>query len=57
MEFVSAAKELKEINWTKLKSIIYFASSSGGMQAGLTLGKEIYQLDSELIPISIDKEN
>lgn len=58
MGFVSAAKELKEqLIEQKLKiDYIFFASSSGGMQAGLTLGKEIYQLDSELIPISIDKE-
>jgi len=58
MGFVDAAKELKEqLMEQKLKiDYIFFASSSGGMQAGLTLGKEIYQLDSELIPISIDKE-
>lgn len=58
MGFVSAAKELKEqLIEQKLKiDYIFFASSSGGMQAGLTLGKEMYQLDSELIPISIDKE-
>jgi D-cysteine desulfhydrase len=56
--FVNAAKELKEqvIEQNIKIDYIFFASSSGGMQAGLTLGKEIYQLDSELIPISIDKD-
>lgn len=58
MGFVNAVKELKEqLIEQKLKiDYIFFASSSGGMQAGLTLGKEIYQLNSELIPISIDKD-
>ncbi|MDO6437329.1 D-cysteine desulfhydrase family protein [Cyclobacterium sp. 1_MG-2023] len=58
MGFVNAVKELKEqLIQQKLKiDYIFFASSSGGMQAGLTLGKEIYNLNSELIPISIDKE-
>jgi len=32
------------------------SSSSGGMQAGLTLGCELYGINSELVPISIDKE-
>jgi len=56
--FVNAVKELKEqLNEQKINiDYIFFASSSGGMQAGLTLGKEIYKLDSELIPISIDKD-
>lgn len=58
MGFVNAVKELKEqLIEQKLKiDYIFFASSSGGMQAGLTLGKEIYQLNSELIPINIDKD-
>jgi D-cysteine desulfhydrase len=56
--FVNAVKELKEqLIEQKLKiDYIFFASSSGGMQAGLSLGKEIYELNSELIPISIDKD-
>ena len=56
--FVNAVKELKEqLNEQKINiDYIFFASSSGGMQAGLTLGKKIYKLDSELIPISIDKD-
>jgi D-cysteine desulfhydrase len=41
---------IKRALMNKTEKIIYFfPSSSGGMQAGLTLGKEIYQLDSELI--------
>ncbi len=58
MGFVNAAKELKQqCNEQNLKiDYIFFASSSGGMQAGLTLGKEIYQLPAKLIPISIDKD-
>lgn len=58
MGFVNAVKELKEqLIEQKLKiDYIFFASSSGGMQAGLTLGKEMYELNSELIPISIDKD-
>jgi len=56
--FVNAVKELKEqLIYQKLEiDYIFFASSSGGMQAGLTLGKELYQLSAELIPISIDKD-
>ncbi|MDY8137536.1 D-cysteine desulfhydrase family protein [Aquimarina sp. 2201CG5-10] len=58
MGFVNAAKELKEQSTQQNLKIdyIFFASSSGGMQAGLTLGKEMYRLDSKLIPISIDKD-
>ncbi len=56
--FVYAVKELKEqLEQQKLEiDYIFFASSSGGMQAGLTLGKELYGLNSELIPINIDKD-
>ncbi len=55
--FVDAARELKE----QLKDIdtkidyIFFASSSGGTQAGLKLGVDLYNLDVKLMPISIDK--
>ncbi len=56
--FVSAVKELKQQLTDKNITIhyIFFASSSGGMQAGLTVGKELYKLDSELVPINIDKD-
>lgn len=55
--FVNAVKELNDQLTQQNLNIdyIFFASSSGGMQAGLTLGKELYNLNSELIPISIDK--
>ncbi len=35
---------------------IFFASSSGGMQAGLMLGMEMHGLNSKLMPVGIDKE-
>lgn len=56
--FIDATRELKEqLLEQQLKiDYIFFASSSGGMQAGLTLGKEIYELNYKLIPISIDKD-
>ncbi len=55
--FVDAVRELKE----QLKDIdikidyIFFASSSGGTQAGLKLGVDLCSLDIKLMPISIDK--
>ena len=56
--FVNAVKELKQQLTERNINIDYicFASSSGGMQAGLTLGKYLYNLAAKLIPISIDKE-
>ncbi len=56
--FVNAVKELKDqLDAQKLKiDYVFFASSSGGMQAGLTLGLELFQLDCELLPINIDKD-
>lgn len=56
--FVLAVEELKQqLTERQIKiDYIFFASSSGGMQAGLTVGKELYGLDAELIPISIDKD-
>lgn len=56
--FVNAVKELKQQLTEQQINIdyIFFASSSGGMQAGLTVGKELYDLKSELVPISIDKD-
>jgi D-cysteine desulfhydrase family pyridoxal phosphate-dependent enzyme len=57
MGYVNAVKELQEqLTVRNLKlDYIFFASSSGGMQAGLTLGKMLYNLEGELIPINIDK--
>ncbi len=55
--FVEAAGELKE-QLTALDleiDYIFFASSSGGTQAGLTLGKDLFGLKAELMPVNIDK--
>ena len=56
--YVRAIKELqnqlKELNQSI--DYIYFASSSGGTHAGMLLGKELYQLESEIIGICIDKD-
>lgn len=55
--FVSAVNELKEqLIAQNLKiDYLFFASSSGGTQAGLTLGNDLYDLNMKLIPIGIDK--
>jgi L-cysteate sulfo-lyase len=55
--FVEAARELTQQLAQLGESIthVVFASSSGGTQAGLTVGKSLFGLDSELIGISIDK--
>ncbi len=56
--FVDAVKELKT-QMTKQKvhlDYIFFASSSGGTQAGLLLGKTLYDLEARLMPVSIDKQ-
>ena len=56
--YFEAVKELK----TQLEAMqtdidyIFFASSSGGMQAGLMLGMEKHKLNTALMPVSIDKE-
>jgi D-cysteine desulfhydrase len=56
--FVNAVGELKQQLQTENLQLdyIFFASSSGGMQAGLMLGIELFELNVKLIPISIDKE-
>ncbi|TYP71659.1 D-cysteine desulfhydrase family protein [Aquimarina intermedia] len=56
--FVTAVKELKnQLKQTHTTiDYIFFASSSGGMQAGLTLGVAKYNLTTTLVPIRIDKE-
>ncbi len=55
--FVNAMKELKaQIIEQNLKiDYLFFASSSGGTQAGLILGNDLYNLNLKLIPIGIDK--
>ncbi|MFA5667897.1 MAG: D-cysteine desulfhydrase family protein [Balneolaceae bacterium] len=57
--FVEAVKELKEQLVEQNLNIDYiiFASSSGGTQAGLVLGLELYQIETKLMPIKIDKED
>jgi D-cysteine desulfhydrase len=56
--FVNAIRELKvqEAALGLEFDHIVFASSSGGTQAGMILGKELFGLSAELHPISIDKE-
>jgi D-cysteine desulfhydrase len=56
--YVFAMNELKqqlETSSLKIDTII-FATSSGGTQAGMTVGKFIYGLDTEIYGIKIDKE-
>lgn len=55
--FVKAVQELKEqLDIMKLQiDYLFFASSSGGMHAGLTLGKQLYNFPSKLMGINIDK--
>ncbi len=57
MGFANAIKELKDQLEENQITIdyIFFASSSGGMQGGIHLGKELSGLSSELVPINIDK--
>lgn len=56
--YVRAIKELqdqlKELN--QKFDYIFFASSSGGTHAGMLMGKELFQLQSKIIGIQIDKD-
>ncbi len=56
--FVSAVEELNlQMKHKSLHfSHIVFASSSGGTQAGLMVGKSLYGLDTEILGIGIDKD-
>ncbi len=56
--YFEAAGELKEqLDQKGLKAdYIFFASSSGGMQAGLMMGMVRYKLHARLMPVRIDKE-
>ena len=56
--YAEAADELKKQLEKKKLNIdyIFFASSSGGMQAGLMLGMEMHRLNGRLMPVGIDKE-
>ena len=57
--YTLAAKEIKEqsremrINF----SYIFHASSSGGTQAGLEIGKRIFKLNSEIVGIGVSKKD
>ena len=55
--YVDAMKELKEqMTGQKLPiDTIFFASSSGGTQAGMLLGKAVHGIDARLMPVNIDK--
>ena len=57
MGYVEAAGELKDqLDARDLHiDLVFFASSSGGMQAGLLLGMAMHGLDTQLMPIRIDK--
>ncbi len=56
--YIEAIKELKlQLEEQHIKiDYLFFASSSGGTQAGIMLGMQLYDLDFELIPIKIDKD-
>ena len=57
MGYVDAVKELKDQLLEAGLNIdyIFFASCSGGTQAGLMLGKKNYGLEATLMPVSIQK--
>ncbi|GIV38494.1 MAG: D-cysteine desulfhydrase [Thermonema sp.] len=56
--FVEAMAELKEQTAQLALSFdyIFFASSSGGTQAGMMVGSALYRLPARLMPVRIDKE-
>ncbi len=58
MGYVEAAGELQKQLENRQMHVdyIFFASSSGGMQAGLMLGMEMHGLECRLMPVGIDKE-
>lgn len=55
--YVNAVKELRLQLLESGVAIdyIFFASSSGGTQAGLMLGMELFGVNAELMPVGIDK--
>lgn len=56
--FIEAVSELQDqLDYVNLQmDYIFFASSSGGMQAGMILGKLLHHFKPELIGINIDKD-
>ncbi len=59
MGYVEAVQELKEqMQQMQVEfDYIFFATSSGGTQAGMMLGKDLYGIKAELMPIKIDKDD
>lgn len=57
--YVNAIQELKnQEDILKLEfDEIYFSTSSGGTQAGMVLGKKIFDLNAKIIGVSNDKSN
>ncbi len=57
--YVSAMKELSDqlTEQNIKKAYIFFATSSGGTQSGMILGQTLYNTDTILMPVQIDKEN
>ena len=55
--YINAVKELKvQLIAQNLKiDHIFFASSSGATQAGIMIGMDMFDVDTELTPINIDK--
>jgi len=55
--FVEAMRELQgQISESKIEfDYIFFASCSGGTQAGITIGKKLFATTAKLMPVSIQK--
>ncbi|MBW6496978.1 MAG: D-cysteine desulfhydrase family protein [Bacteroidales bacterium] len=55
--FVDAMQELRQQLYSLNLDLdyIFFASCSGGTQAGMLLGKELYKIKARLMPVSIQK--
>jgi len=58
MGYISAMAELKSQMQEQNLSFdyIFFATSSGGTQAGMLIGKALYDVTGKLMPVLIDKE-
>ena len=55
--YINAIKELKQqlVKQNLKIDYIFFASSSGATQAGMMIGLDLFEVNTELIPINIDK--
>lgn len=56
LSFIDAVEELERQTVGEPFSHIVFASSSGGTQAGLMVGKKLFEKNYQLIGINIDKD-